>query len=164
MASGARTDAELRPSVLDRLIAPTGPGRRGALETVSLRDLYAAVARDLDWLLNTKRWLQQPLQGFPEASESILTYGLPDLATYSWRNPADAVTVCRLLEETIRRFEPRLVARTVHVRPLPPGDVDDFRLRFRIDAVLHVEPIRAPVVFDTEVDLGASGIRVRGEL
>jgi hypothetical protein len=30
--------------------------------------------------------------------------------------------------------------------------------------VLHVEPIRAPVVFDTEVDLGVSGVRVTGQL
>jgi type VI secretion system protein ImpF len=164
MASGARTDAQLRPSVLDRLIAPTGPGRRGALETVGLRELYAAVARDLDWLLNTKRWLPTTLQSFPEASESVLTYGLPDLSIYSWRHHADSVAICRLLEETIRRFEPRLRARTVQVKPLPAGDVDDFRLRFRIEAVLHVEPIRAPVAFDTEVDLGVSGIRVKGQL
>ncbi len=162
MANGTRTDAQLRPSVLDRLIAPPRPGR-GSLDSVGARELYASVARDLDWLLNTKRWLQQPLQSCPEANDSLLTYGLPDLSTYSWRNPADSAAICRLLEETIRRFEPRLRARTVQVKPLPPGDVDDFRLRFRIDAVLHVEPIRAPVSFDTEVDLGGSGIRVRGQ-
>lgn len=164
MASSTRTDAQLRPSVLDRLIAPTGSARLSSLETIGLRDLYESVARDLDWLLNTKRWLPDPLENFPEADESILTYGLPDLSIYSWRNHADAVSICRLLEETIRRFEPRLRARTVQVRPLPGGDVDDFRLRFRIDAMLVVDPIRAPVSFDTEVDLGASGIRVRGAL
>ena len=163
MANGTRTDAQLRPSVLDRLIASPRPGR-ASLESIGLRELYASVARDLDWLLNTKRWLQEPLESFPEANESLLTYGLPDLSTYSWRNRRDTDAICRLLEETIRRFEPRLRARTVQVKPLPPGDVDDFRLRFRIEAVLHVEPIREPVAFDTEVDLGASGIRVKGQL
>jgi type VI secretion system protein ImpF len=163
MASGTRTDAQLRPSVLDRLIAPPRPGR-GSLESVGTRELYASVARDLDWLLNTKRWLPEPLSAFPESSESLLMYGLPDLSTYSWRNHADAAAICRLLEETIRRFEPRLRARTVQVKPLPPGEIDDFRLRFRIEAVLHVEPIRQHVSFDTEVDLGASGIRVKAQL
>lgn len=164
MANTARTDAELRPSVLDRLIAPTGPGRQSSLETIGLRELYSSVARDLDWLLNTKRWLPEPLENFPEANESILTYGLPDLSVYSWRNYSDSISICRLLEETIRSFEPRLRPRTVQVKPLPGGEVDDFRLRFRIDAVLQVEPIRAHVSFDTELDLGASGIRVRGAL
>ena len=163
MASSTRADAPLRPGVLDRLIAPPGPGR-AALESIGAAELYASVARDLDWLLNTKRWLQQPLHAFPETQDSILTYGLPDLSTYSWRTHADTAAICRLLEETIRRFEPRLRARTVQVKPLPPGDIDDFRLRFRIDAVLHVEPIRTPVSFDTEVDLGVSGIRVKGQL
>jgi type VI secretion system protein ImpF len=164
MASSARTDAQLRPSVLDRLIAPAGAGRHGSLDTIGLRELYQSVARDLDWLLNTKRWLPEPLEIFPEASESILTYGLPDLSIYSWRNHTDSMSICRLLEETIRRFEPRLRPRTVQVKALPAGEIDDFRVRFRIDAMLQVEPIRAHVRFDTEFDLGASGIRVKGEL
>jgi len=156
--------ALLRPSVFDRLMGPRGvTAPRGQLGGIGLRELYAVVCRDLEWLLNSKRWFPEPLADLPEASESILTYGLPDLSTYSWRNSADATGIARMIEDVIRRFEPRLWARTVQVTPLPRGEVDDFSLHFRIDAVLQVEPIRAPVSFDTDVDFDASRITVRGQ-
>jgi type VI secretion system protein ImpF len=163
VARSARGDAPLRPGVLDRLLAPEG-GPRGQLMELDARDLCAIVARDLDWLLNTKRWLPDDLSEFPEASQSILTYGLPDLSTYSWRNAVDSNAIARLLEETIRRFEPRLRESSVKVTAIPTNDVDDFRLRFRIDATLEVLPIVQPVSFDTAVDFDASRISVRGDL
>jgi type VI secretion system protein ImpF len=163
MPKPAQGDVPLRPGVFDRLMAPASPAARAQLQEMGPRELSAAVARDLDWLLNTKRWLPDDLAAFPEASHSILTYGLPDLSTYSWRNPGDAHAIARLIEETIRRFEPRLRERSVQVTPLPSNDADDFKLRFRIDATLEVEPIRVPVSFDTDVDFDASRIHVRGD-
>src|SRR5262245_43518646 len=148
MARSARAETTLRPGVFDRLMAPEGAGARAQLQEMGPQELAAAVARDLDWLLNTKRWLPDELADFPEASQSILTYGLPDLSTYSWRNPQDSTAIARLLEDTIRRFEPRLRERSVKVTALERGATDDFRLRFRIDATLEVEPIRMPVSFD----------------
>jgi len=164
MARSARAEAPLRPGVLDRLIAPPGPAARAQLEEIGPRELAASVARDLDWLLNTKRWLPDELEDLPEANRSILCYGLPDLSTFSWRNPGDATAIARLLEETIRRFEPRLRERSIKVTPLDGNDADDFRLRFRIDAVLEVEPVQVPVSFDTDIDFDASRVNVRGEL
>jgi len=164
VARSARGDAPLRPGVLDRLMLPEGGAVRARLHEVDGRDLCAAVARDLDWLLNTKRWLPEDLADFPEANQSILTYGLPDLSTFSWRNAGDSSAIARLLEETIRRFEPRLRERSVKVTPLESNDVDDFRLRFRIDATLEVDPIVLPVSFDTSVDFDASRIQLKGEL
>ncbi len=163
MPKPTRAEAPLRPGVLDRLMAPVSPAARAQLQEMGPRELAAAVARDLDWLLNTKRWVPDDMTELPEASVSILTYGLPDLSTYSWRNPGDAQSIARLIEETIRRFEPRLRERSIQVTPLPGNDADDFKLRFRIDATLEVEPIRMPVSFDTDVDFDASRIHVRGE-
>ena len=164
MARSARADAPLRPGVLDRLMAPPGPAARAHLDEVGPGELAASVARDLDWLLNTKRWIPDDLAEFPEANRSILCYGLPDLSTVSWRNPGDASAIAHLLEETIRRFEPRLRERSIKVTPLEGNDADDFRLRFRIDAVLEVEPVQVPVSFDTDIDFDASRVDVRGEL
>jgi type VI secretion system protein ImpF len=164
VARSASADAPLRPGVLDRLMAPEGGPARAQLHEMGPRELAASVARDLDWLLNTKRWQPDDLEDLPEANHSILCYGLPDLSTYSWRNAGDASAIAHLLEETIRRFEPRLRGRSVKVTPLENNDTDDFRLRFRIDATLEVEPIRMPVSFDTDVDFDASRISVRGEL
>ena len=159
----------LRASLLDRLSrspheAGAGSRARGALETVGLRELFDSVTRDLDWLLNAKLWFPAAeLEGFEHVQRSILSYGLPDLSSYSWRIEADARTIARLLEETITRHEPRLREGSVRVTPVPAGSDDDLlRLRFRIDAVLEVEPIRAQVSFDTEVDFDSSQIDVRG--
>lgn len=161
----ARSDSEgvLRASVLDRLLAgESSSGGRTVHEHVGVRELRNAVARDLEWLLNSRRWVTWDLGELEEARESILTYGVPDFSTYSWRNKSDAQSISKLLEEVIRRFEPRLLPRSVRVEALPSGDVDDFRVRLRIDAVLHVEPISEPVSFDTDVDLDNSWIDVRG--
>ena len=137
-----------------------GSGSR--LRGIGLRELYASVLRDLDWLLNSKRWFPDASLGLPEASESILEYGVPDLSTYSWKNSRDATSIARVLEEAVRRFEPRLRPSTVKVTPLPTEGIADFRLRFRIEAVLHVEPINEPIAFDTDVDFDSSRIYVKG--
>jgi type VI secretion system protein ImpF len=168
MTSSSRREiagAPLRASVLDRLMAPpaTSGAVRRALEVVGLRELRAAVARDLEWLLNTKQCLPDVPEDLVETMQSIWTYGLPDLSTYSSRSPEDATTLARLLEDVIRRFEPRLRPGSVRITPRPGGEGDEFRVQFRIDAILHVEPIRSPVSFDTDVDFGAGTVRVRGE-
>ena len=48
--SRVRRSDGIRPSVLDRLLAPPGsPGH----PSIGLREVKFAVARDLEWLLNT---------------------------------------------------------------------------------------------------------------
>jgi type VI secretion system protein ImpF len=153
----------LRASVLDRLLAgESSTGGSGVHDHLGVRELRNAVARDLEWLLNSRRWVTWDFEELEEARESILTYGVPDFATYSWRNQGDAKTISKVLEEVIRRFEPRLLPGSIRVELLPSGDVDDFRIHFRIDAVLYVEPIREAVSFDTDVDLDRSWIDVKG--
>ncbi len=155
------SDADrLRPSLLDRLIGDEPGTPRGVYGYIGLRELRESVARDLEWLLNSKRWLPYDLEEFPEANDSALTYGVPDFSTYSWRNPGDADQIARLIEDTVRRFEPRLAPNSIKVELLPSGAVDDFKLSFRIDAVLHVEPVHEAVSYDTEMDLESTAIRI----
>lgn len=162
----ARGDAPemLRPSVIDRLTAPRGPGRESRfLEGVDVRTLKAAVARDLQWLLNTRVWMpadSSALRGLDEARESILTYGIPDLSTFSWASPQDCQAIASLVEKAIRTFEPRLIGRSVRVEILPGDDVSDFSVKLRIHAVLHVEPINEHVTFDSTADFEGGGIRI----
>jgi type VI secretion system protein ImpF len=156
--------APLRPGLLDRLIAPLRGGAGAALEAIGARELCASLARDLEWLLNSRPALGERAAALPYGSDSILAYGLPDLSGYSWRSPGDAERIAELLQRAICRFEPRLRARTVQVSALPSEDAADFQLRFRIDAVLRTEPVELPVSFDTEVDLGASRVAVRSPL
>lgn len=102
----------------------------------------------------------EDLDRFPEARKSILGYGLPDLTLYSPASDADTQSVCGIMEEAVRTFEPRLIARTVHVEFQPSDRVDDFLVRFKIHGTLYVEPIREQVAFDTSLDRSCGSMRV----
>ncbi|MGH7336573.1 MAG: type VI secretion system baseplate subunit TssE, partial [Myxococcota bacterium] len=142
-----------------RLGAPSGSGR-SASEGVSAIELKRSVARDLEWLLNTRVWTPWNLEALEEAGRSILNYGIPELSAYSWASADDATAIKLLIENAIRTFEPRLLPRSIRTELLPGEDVADFRLRIRIEAILQVEPISEPVVFDTGMDLEGGGLRV----
>lgn len=159
----ARTGAEglVRPTLIDRLIAPEDGSRRSQ-PGVGLREIRRAVARDLEWLLNAKTLLGARLADLEEARTSVLNYGVPDFSTASWRSSADAERICAEIEVAVRRFEPRFVPSSVRVSVLPGGDVDDFSLRFRIEATLYVEPIREAVWFDSQVEVITGQIDVEG--
>ncbi len=94
----------------------------------------------------------------------MLTYGIPDFSNVSWRSSADARRVCNEIAAAVRTFEPRLVPATVRVSILPISGVDDFSMRFRIEATLHVEPIREPIYFDSSVETATGEFHVDGAL
>jgi len=150
----------LRPSVFDRLMAHEfeGPASRH-LHTVGLLDLCRAVERDLRWLLESRCALGSELPDFPHASQSILTYGLPDLSIYAWAHEEGKRSIARMIEQAIQRFEPRLTRVTV--TPLTERRDEEFRLVFRIEALLEAHPIQAPVCFDVDVEADGSHLSVR---
>jgi type VI secretion system protein ImpF len=156
----ARNPDVLRPSVVDRLLAPAGKG--GSPAGVGFRELRAAVARDLEWLLNTKSVLSPypAIERLEQARDSVFTYGIPDFSTASWRSPNDARRICAEIEGAVKTFEPRLIRETVRVVVLPNQGADEFRLKFRIEGTLHVEPITQPVYFDSTVEVDTGTISV----
>ncbi len=159
MARG-RGEQILRSSVLDRLSG--SHGAKSTYGSVALRDLKQAVARDLDWLLNTRVWWPRDLGHLEECRKSLLTYGIPDLTSYSWASAEDRRNICDCIAQAIKTFEPRLLPRTIKVSLLETEAVDDFRVRLRIDAVLHVEPYSEPVSFDTEIEISTGAVDVKG--
>ena len=153
----------LRPSLIDRFSKRPDREESAFFEGIGIRDLKAEVARDLEWLLNTRMWLPpeaKDLEGLDEARQSLVTYGIPDLSTFSWANPQDRKKIARLVETAIRTFEPRLLSRSIRCEILPSEEVSDFSLKLRIDAVLHVDPISEHVSFDSAADFEGGGISV----
>ncbi len=146
--------------MIDRLMGPPGERSTAALEGMSVRDLKRSVARDLEWLLNTRIWTPWNLESLEETRQSILNYGVPEFSRFSWTNADDARAIAGMVEEAIRTFEPRLLRRTVKTSLLPSTGISDFSLRIRIDAVLQVDPISEPVTFDTGLDFEGGGLRV----
>jgi type VI secretion system protein ImpF len=143
-------------SILDRLLEP-GSGDRN----LSLRELHAAVRRDLEALLNARRpWASLP-DRFAALRASILGYGLPDFAAGAFNAAAQRELLCKEIAATIRRFEPRLTQVVVRLRDRP--DQMEPVLRIRIEALLAAEGADEPVGFDTLLDATTTDMLVQSD-
>lgn len=163
MAAG-RSDTRLRPSLLDRLILPPAWDRGDRNRTIGVNELRDSVLRDLGWLLNTYCALTEELEHLPEARNSTLAYGLSDFSSVSWTDEVQLKVIAREIEDAIRRFEPRLRPGSVRVTPTA-GDKDKVPRdlpHFRIEGVLHVDPVTEPVAFDADVDPITARLSIRG--
>jgi type VI secretion system protein ImpF len=158
-----RPDIEqpLVPSVLDRLVdlEPKISTEPPASRSRSLVQVKEAVKRDLEWLLNCKQPLGA-LTGLPHLDASAWSYGLPDLSASSFTSAVDRERLRLAIEGAIRRFESRL--QGVEVTQLE-ARASDRSIRFRIDAMLRVDPAPEPVTFDSMLQLTTKAFQVRGD-
>lgn len=138
-------------SVLDRLLDdhPDAAGESAAARPL-LDDIRAAVRRDLENLLNSRRRLRAPAEDGSELERSVLEYGIPDLTGAGLGSSEKRESFLQMVEEVIRRCEPRL--QQVHVVPLDEEEPLERALRFRIEAELIAEPAPEPIVFESELE------------
>jgi type VI secretion system protein ImpF len=136
-----------------------------ALETsdrrhVSMRRLRECVCRDLTALLNsTALSASIDLDAYPEVQRSVLNYGMPALTGRSAAT-VDVQRTARLIEEVIRRFEPRLTR--VHVVPDSGREKgsDGHQLGFRIEADLWGQPVPQHLVLRTRISTESGDVSV----
>lgn len=106
------------PGLFDRLIDDQPAGRAGVAATWMVEQLKEAIARDLESLLNTRAAMPEHLfAGYPEASKSVLTYGLIDFAGMCMTSDTDQKKICSAVQRAIERHEPRLHQVSVDLRP-----------------------------------------------
>ena len=165
MAKSLPNEIQLLPSLLDRLLDDhPEESREPAWRDVQVvRVLKASLCRDLQNLLNAHRLLATIPEVYSELKTSLLNYGLPDLQSMEVREDHDLGLLCRLIEESIQAFEPRL--QGVRVRPVIDAEGKkpiDRRVRFEIEAVLVVEPLREPVLFSSSLDVASGEFAVEG--
>ena len=141
----------IRASILDRLIdtEPEVSFEPVQFRLLDMRRIKAFVIRDLENLLNTRGLIDPPPAEFSELNRSVLIYGLKDFTSLSPKNPAVRKLLRQDIEKAIARFEPRL--RNVKVQL--EQDQKGHSLRFRINAMLVIEPEKEPVQFDTYFDI-----------
>jgi type VI secretion system protein ImpF len=154
------SDQKLLPSVLDRMLddEPQASTESWDSPVRNVTQLKRAVRRDLEWLLNAKRLAAKLPDDLRQADQSLLTFGLPDFTSSSLNSGQDQALLRRTIEEAIERFEPRLT----HVKVLlEPGREFDRAVRFRIDAMLRVEPDPEPVTFDSVLELNTKAFVVQ---
>jgi type VI secretion system protein ImpF len=101
----------LQPSLLDRLTDFEPDTQQEARErrVLSMRALRQSVQRDLGWLLNANGLASvQDLSGYPYVSNSVINFGLPDIAGKT-ASGIDPLQLERLVRDAIWAFEPRLL-------------------------------------------------------
>lgn len=142
--------------VLDRLIERRGDGP-GATARGEVREARDAVRLDLENLLNT-RW--RFIGGADDQTElrvSLVNYGIPDFTGAPFADSTNQRQFCRVLEDAIRAYEPRLRMAKVALRN---DGGDDRILRFRIEAVLVIGDVSERTVFESVLDPGSTLFRV----
>jgi len=151
----------IQQGFLDRLIDQEPLNREEAPMTrpESLRQFRLSVKRDLEWLLNTTRMPIEIPEACEELRNSLLFFGLPDIASISLQNPGDETRLLRSLEKSIEMFEPRLSRARVTSRD--PYRSTQQSITFHVEAMLMIDPAPERISFDTvlEVSKGAYSVR-----
>lgn len=135
------------PTLFDKLLSAASDNpQSAAVQRLSVEQVKASVAHDLEALLNTRAVISEDvLRDYPECHRSIVSYGLGDFAGLSLASLDDRMMVCRMLERAITRHEPRLrnVRATLEIDRKSIN-----RLSFSITAMLLVHESKEPVLFD----------------
>ncbi len=151
---------ELLPSILDRLTDNTiyshDPSLHSSFQRI--KELRQSVRRDLENLFNTRFRITDLPDNLEQLDDSLLNYGLPDLATINLLDSTSRNNFCRFLESTIRKFEPRF--KNVEVTHVGNVDENDRTLRFRIEAVLHAEPLPETIIFNSILEPVTRSVKI----
>jgi type VI secretion system protein ImpF len=158
----AELERTAQRSVIDRLIdtEPTNATDAPLTLAQSVREVKRALRRDLEWLLNTRRVVEQAPEAYPELRRSLYHYGLPDITSTASASTDARNWLRRQVEETIALFEPRLTQVRVTI-----NDVDEptrREVRFIVEAVLDMEPSPEQVVFDTVLEMSSATFAIGG--
>jgi type VI secretion system protein ImpF len=157
-------DVNVTLSVLDRLIdqEPKNQTEAPLSRAQSVRALKAAVRRDLGWLLNTHRIVEEPDEALKEVNRSLYVYGLPDFSNYTIASSSDNAKLIRHIVATIKLFEPRLAnVRVVQLET--PGTIGLQQVKLRIEGVLLMDPSPEPISFDTVIELKSGACQLSGD-
>ena len=142
-------------SLLDRLAAIESP----LSQWEHRRELERSLCRDLTDLLNTRRAEQDFDARFEEATNSLLSFGIPDFTSYDLKNTIEQERVRCSIERAIRQFEPRLARVKVLLEKTELGRPS---LRFHVEAQLRDGADAEDVVFDATLQRDSRRIAVSG--
>ena len=150
--SRIRPDQILTQSILDRLMDDDPEATRDPPKARNqmLRETIQAVRRDLENLLNTRRYCLAPPKELAEIPRSLYGFGVPDVSSVAMASEKARSAFRETVEKTIRAFEPRF--KTVRVKFVEEGENLERTLRFRVDALLRMEPAPEPITFDTQLE------------
>lgn len=129
------------------------------LERFNEAALRATVRRELAWLLNTTNFgATYELEPYPQIENSVLNYGLPDLAGKS-SGRRSLMQRAREIRAAIRHFEPRIDGKSLVVE-MKDRDDDSHQVTFVIQGDITAAAYAMPVKFHTHVDPDTAAVDV----
>jgi len=154
---------KLQPSLLDRLTDnnPESQVESRAQRVLSLQQLRKSVIRDLAWLLNTGNLeARQNLERYPEATHSVVNYGMPDIAGITTGDlEIDAVE--QAVKQAIIDFEPRILRNTLAIKMVVDQQAMNANsVVFEIEGELWAQPVPLRVYLKTELDLETGDVQI----
>ena len=108
----------LQPALLDRLTddEPQKQVESRDHRILSMRAFREGVMRDLAWLLNTGNFdADGTFEECPQVADSVLNFGIRDLCGMTTSGISEG-DLERYVREAIRRFEPRILPKSLTVR------------------------------------------------
>lgn len=116
----------------------------------TLEQMKRSIVEELMHLFNTRRSLNATEDEAEGTYQSLLQYGLPDLASINPKDPDECQHLCREMERLIALFEQRLT--DVHVSHVTQDSTKGNSLSFRIEATINLDPDPAPLVLNTKLE------------
>jgi len=153
----AKKPLDLRDEAGNRVIAGRrGMGRHPVDEAV-LRD---EVSVNLAVLLNTVHLAaSEDLSAFPEAAESIINFGMPDLASFTL-DDTRVNEIAAEIRAAMIAYEPRIDPASIKAARDHSADGAALELRFVVYAELFADPLNIPVEYVAEVDTELAKFRI----
>lgn len=108
-----------------------------------------SVKRDIEWLFNTRRTVDERVDDYPQLNTSVYAYGLPDITSVNVGSVRDQRELLRLMKRSLELFEPRLREVDIDFEPLTGSTKS---LQFRISGVLLMDPAPQTVCINTVLD------------
>ena len=153
----AETASEtIQPCLLDRLTDENPDQKQESQKARTITPLRyrEGVLRDLCWLLNASAHLEEEdLNQFGEVRRSVLNYGAADFCG-KLASSLDLSAIEHEMLETIKTFEPRIIASTLTVKAV--GQTEKFGpniVAFEIRGDLWANPIPEQLYVKTQLDL-----------
>jgi len=157
-------DVQVTLSVLDRLVDldPRSSTEASLSRSETVRRLKAAVRRDMEWLLNSRRIALPPDLALQELNQSVYVYGLPDLSSVSLASYAEQDLLLKSIEKALRIFEPRLInVEVTQIKDEAKKYIQ--RLDFKIEGLLMMDLAPEAISFDTSLDGVSQNYRVKSD-
>ncbi|WP_321470266.1 type VI secretion system baseplate subunit TssE [uncultured Paludibaculum sp.] len=151
----------LQQPLLDRLIdhEPWSKVEMLPSRAQAIRALKESIKRDLEWVFNTRKIVEESPKALAELKNSLYNFGLMDMTSVRLHSPEDEKTLLRAIESAVEFFEPRL--KQVRVSSQEPLRKQERNLHFQIDAMLMLDPSPEAISFDTYLDLTRGEYQVK---